>query len=138
MISFSKSIFPYSILIAFPFLFWKCFAQLFSNYILGLWFFVKRISAQKLLVKCLWNWLLPGRRNSQRALSVTICTNKQKRLSSPASTWNRSVTHIFNSFCHTFMTRNQALFCGRNLFRFVTRETFNFLRQLSGKNYWRG
>jgi len=35
----------------------KCFAQLFSTYILALKFSGKRISAQKLVVKCWWNWL---------------------------------------------------------------------------------
>ncbi len=34
----------------------KCFAQLFSNYSLSLSFFGKRILAQKLLIKFLWNW----------------------------------------------------------------------------------
>jgi len=36
----------------------KCFAQIVSTYILALKFFGKRISAQKLLVKCWWNLLL--------------------------------------------------------------------------------
>jgi len=35
----------------------KCFAKLFSNYSLALKFFDSRISAQKLLIKCWWNWL---------------------------------------------------------------------------------
>jgi len=34
----------------------KCFAQLFSNYSLALYFFGTKISAQKLLVKCWWHW----------------------------------------------------------------------------------
>jgi len=33
----------------------KCFAQLLSNYSLALYFFVKRISVQKLLIKHWWN-----------------------------------------------------------------------------------
>jgi len=37
---------------------WKCFAQLFFNYILALKKFVQRILVQKLLVQCWWNWLL--------------------------------------------------------------------------------
>ncbi len=36
----------------------KCFAQFFSNYSLAWWLFGKRKSAQKLLVKCWWNWLM--------------------------------------------------------------------------------
>ncbi len=36
---------------------WKCFAQLFSNFSLALLFFGERILAQKLRVKCWWNWL---------------------------------------------------------------------------------
>ena len=39
------------------FLVQKYFAQLFSTYSLALKFFAKRIAAQKLLVKCCWNWL---------------------------------------------------------------------------------
>jgi len=35
----------------------KCFKQLFSNYSLALQFFVERILAQKLLIKCRWYWL---------------------------------------------------------------------------------
>jgi len=35
----------------------KCFAQLFSSYSLALYFFGKRKSAKKLLIKCWWNWL---------------------------------------------------------------------------------
>jgi len=40
----------------------KCFVQLFSSYSLALWFFVKRLSSEKLLVKCWWtpNWLQIG------------------------------------------------------------------------------
>jgi hypothetical protein len=34
----------------------KLCAKLFCTYILGLYFFGKRISAEKLLVKCWWNW----------------------------------------------------------------------------------
>jgi len=36
----------------------KCYGLLFFTYNFDLLFFVKRISAQKLLVKCWWNWLL--------------------------------------------------------------------------------
>ncbi len=35
----------------------KCFGQLFSSYSLALYFFGKRILAQKLLLKSWWNWL---------------------------------------------------------------------------------
>ncbi len=35
----------------------KCFAQLSSSYSLALYFFGAKILAQKLLVKCWWNWL---------------------------------------------------------------------------------
>jgi len=38
------------------FIMWNCFAQLFSSYSLALQFFGARITAQKLLVKCWWNW----------------------------------------------------------------------------------
>jgi len=38
----------------------KCFAQLFSDYSLALYFFGETILAQKLLVKCWWNWLQSG------------------------------------------------------------------------------
>ena len=41
----------------------KCFAQLFCIYSLGLYFFGKWKSAQKLLVNCWWNW--PPRKDSQ-------------------------------------------------------------------------
>ncbi len=36
---------------------WKCFAKLLSNYNVAWKFFGKRISAQKLVAKCWWNWL---------------------------------------------------------------------------------
>ena len=36
---------------------WKCFTQLFSTYILVLYYFGEKILAQKLLMKCWWNWL---------------------------------------------------------------------------------
>jgi hypothetical protein len=39
------------------FFIWKCFVLLFSNCTLTLWNFVERVSAQKLLIKCWWNWL---------------------------------------------------------------------------------
>jgi len=37
---------------------WKCFSKLFFSYSLALQFFGAKILAQKLLVKCWWNWLL--------------------------------------------------------------------------------
>jgi hypothetical protein len=49
----------------------KCFAQIFSHYSLALWFFGKRISAQKLLVKCWWNW-------QQGSISPTFWCKAQK------------------------------------------------------------
>jgi len=48
----------------------KCFAQLISYYSLALWPFVKRISAQKLLVKCWWNWLKSGWRRQKACRHV--------------------------------------------------------------------
>jgi len=42
------------------FFIWKCFVQLFSNYSLALYLFVKRISMQKLLVISWWTWLQAG------------------------------------------------------------------------------
>ena len=39
------------------FFIWKSFKKLFCTYCLGLYFFGGRKLAQKLLVKCWWNWL---------------------------------------------------------------------------------
>ncbi len=50
----------------------KCFAQLLSNYSLALWLFGARISMQKLLVKCWWNWLQVKPSNSQLMSSIRI------------------------------------------------------------------
>jgi len=35
----------------------KMFSKLFTSYSLALWFVAERISAQKVLIKCCWNWL---------------------------------------------------------------------------------
>ncbi len=51
----------------------KCFMQLFSSYILALWLFVEKISAQKAQVKWWWHWHLVyianNNSNSQTLLS---------------------------------------------------------------------
>ncbi len=57
---------------------WKYFAQLLSTYILNMEFFVKRISAHKLLVKWCWNWRQGDHRRSRnrgrkRTLSLFKC-----------------------------------------------------------------
>ncbi len=51
---------------------WKCFAQLFPNYSSALWLFSKRISAQKLLVKCWWNWLKLARQTSKELSELSL------------------------------------------------------------------
>jgi hypothetical protein len=47
----------------------KCFAQLFSTYILALYFFGKRILAQKMHVKCWWNGLKESKVEADTASS---------------------------------------------------------------------
>jgi len=48
----------------------KCLAQLYSSYSLALKFF--RISTQKLLVKCWWNWL---KVSISSTINSSFCTN---------------------------------------------------------------
>ena len=44
----------------------KCFEQLFCTYSSALYSFGKRILAQKLLIKCWWNWPLVGSQTYER------------------------------------------------------------------------
>jgi len=48
-VSISSTLFPHLFV-------QKCFLHLYSNYSLSLQFFGPRILAQKLLIKCWWNW----------------------------------------------------------------------------------
>jgi len=49
----------------------KCFAQRFSSNSLTLYFFGARISAQKLLIKCWWNWLQNCKTGTGQGLQIT-------------------------------------------------------------------
>ncbi len=48
-------------------------AQLFNTYILGLYFFGPRISGQKLLLKCWWNWQQTYHRLKKKAQLTQEC-----------------------------------------------------------------
>jgi len=75
----------------------NCFSKLFYNYSLALWFFGERILAQKLLVKCWWNWLevsfsptlLRGHSNNMWHCFGTLLT--------PRSQFHQHFTHSFYS-----------------------------------------
>ncbi len=73
-----------------PYFVQKCFAQIFSYYSLALIFFGKIILAQRLLVRCWWNWL-------QLAFSSITCCLAPKEKSHFLA---RSVTnHTFIVIC---------------------------------------
>ncbi len=82
----------------------KCFAQLFSNYSLALWLFGQRISAQKLLVKCWWNWLLvkwlalARKRNSPTIQRNWICPIRQSQVTCRTNNISSIVWITFDHF----------------------------------------